>query len=201
MHVSETAVLCSVYVLLAVSLAVLSCDGPRAHWAGLPFGLATGLMLAGGRSPWPLTALVAAALLGRVVLGPPRRAIPCRAAAVFWGGFGLGASVFFLLLDDAYRTMTESYAHFTGRSIPVALRSSGEWLLGRPAAVAGLAALGLALEIAAMPAARPVAARIEQSSRKLVRWTALGLAALVLISFATSLLIRSPSSPSRQSHR
>ena len=71
MHVSETALLCSIYVLLAISLAVLFGDGPGSHWAGLPLGLATGLMLAGGRSPWPLTALVAAALLGRAALGPP----------------------------------------------------------------------------------------------------------------------------------
>ena len=55
MHVSETALLCSIYVLLAISLAVLFGDGPGSHWAGVPLGLATGLMLAGGRSPWPLT--------------------------------------------------------------------------------------------------------------------------------------------------
>ena len=29
MHVSETALLCSIYVLLAISLAVLFGDGPR----------------------------------------------------------------------------------------------------------------------------------------------------------------------------
>ena len=34
MHVSETALLCSIYVLLAISLAVLFGDGPGSHWAG-----------------------------------------------------------------------------------------------------------------------------------------------------------------------
>ncbi len=76
MHVSETALLCSIYVLLAISLAVLFGDGPGSHWAGVPLGLATGLMLAGGRSPWPLSALVAAALLGRAVLGPSAPTAP-----------------------------------------------------------------------------------------------------------------------------
>ncbi len=86
MHVSETALLCSIYVLLAISLAVLFGDGPGSHWAGVPLGLATGLMLAGGRSPWPLTALVAAALLGRAVLGPSGSRRARRRCARLLGG-------------------------------------------------------------------------------------------------------------------
>src|SRR5262249_6109667 len=82
MHVSETAILCSVYVLLAAGIAALFLDGPRASWAGLPIGIATGMMLAGGRSPWPLAALVGAALLGRVLLGPPPLASSARSAAL-----------------------------------------------------------------------------------------------------------------------
>ena len=132
MHVSETALLCSIYVLLAISLAVLFGDGPGSHWAGAPLGLATGLMLAGGRSPWPLTALVAAALLGRAVLGPsaPHRAR--RNALVFWGGFGLGAAVFFVLLDDAYRSMTELVGPPLRALHP--LRPAGRWASGSSAA-------------------------------------------------------------------
>jgi hypothetical protein len=195
MHVSETALLCSIYVLLAISLAVLFGDGPGSHWAGAPLGLATGLMLAGGRSPWPLTALVAAALLGRAVLGPKAALRPRRDALVFWGGFGLGAAVFFLLLDDAYRTMTELWARHFSRSIPSGLRAAGEWLLARPAAAAGLAALGLAVETTAGPLRARVATWLERRSRSLVRWTALGLFALVLVSFAVSLLVPFPQLP------
>jgi len=195
MHVSETALLCSIYVLLAMSLAVLFGDGPGSHRVGVPLGLATGLMLAGGRSPWPLTALVAAALLGRAVLGPRSARRPRKDALVFWAGFGLGALVFFVLLDDAYRTMTERWAHQVARFIPAGLRAAGVWLLGRPAAVAGLAALGLALEIAAGPLRARVATRLGQRSRTLVRWTALGLAALVLVSFVASLLVPFPQLP------
>ncbi len=200
MHVSETAILCSVYVLLGASLAVLSCDGPRAHWAGLPLGLATGLMLAGGRSPWPLTALVAAALVARAALGPsgPRR--PLRAAAVFWGGFGLGAAVFFLLLDDVYRTMTEAYARYVTLFIPSILRRLGEWLLRRPEAVAGLLALGLLVEATAAPLRAAVVTRLERRSRRLVRWTAQGLALLVVFSFVASLLVPFPQLPLEPTH-
>jgi hypothetical protein len=196
MHVSETAPLCSIYVLLAISLAALFADGRRAHWAGVPLGLATGLMLAGGRSPWPLTPLVAAALVGRVVLGP-REVVPRarRAALVFWGGFGLGAAVFFVLLDDAYRMMTEGYAQYFTRLIPSGLRALGQWLLGRPAAAAGLIALGLVLEIGVGPLRSRIAARLDRPSRKLVRWMALGLAALVLVSLAGSLLVPYPQLP------
>ncbi len=196
MHVSETAVLCSIYVLLAISLAVLFGDGPRSAWAGLSLGLATGLMLAGGRSPWPLAALVAAALLGRAVLGP--RGVVPRArgsALVFWGGFGVGAAVFFVLLDDAYRMMTAGYAQYFTRSIPSALRALGQWLLGRPAAAAGLIALGLVLEIGVGPLRSRIAARLDRPSRTLVRWMALGLAALVLASLAGSLLLPYPQLP------
>jgi hypothetical protein len=195
MHVSETALLCSIYVLLAISLAVMFGDGSCSHWAGAPLGLATGLMLAGGRSPWPLTGLVAVALLGRAVLGASGAGHARRRAVVFWGGFGLGGAIFFFLLDDAYRTMTVRYADLFARFIPSGLRRVGRWLLGRPEAAAGLVALGLGLEIAAGPLRRRVAARLERPSRALVRWSALGLLALVLVSFAASLLVRFPQLP------
>jgi hypothetical protein len=138
MHVSETAILCSVYVLLGVSLAIQSLDGPRAHWAGLPLGLATGLMLAGGRSPWPLVPLVAAVLLGRVVLGSRGASAGVRAALGFWAGFALGAAVFFLLLDGAYRSMMDSYATHYMRFV-LRAKSAGQYP-GSPGGGGGLIA-------------------------------------------------------------
>ena len=89
------------------SVAVLFLDGPRAHWAGLPLGLGTGLMLAGGRSPWPL-----AGARGRRAAGPSRARVArvaarARAALVFWAGFGAGRGrASSCVQDDAYRTMT-----------------------------------------------------------------------------------------------
>jgi hypothetical protein len=200
MHVSETAVLCSIYVLLAISLAALFGDGPRSHWAGPPLGLATGLMLAGGRSPWPLTALVAAALAGRVVLGSPPAARAGRSALVFWAGFGLGASVFFVLLDDSYRFMTDLYARLFARFIPSGLRVAGEWLLVRPASAAGVAALGLALELAVGPMRGRAARWLELRSQGLARRVALVLFALVVVSFAASTIVPFPHLPLEPTH-
>ena len=92
--------------------------------------------------------------------------------------------------------MPATLAHF----IPAGLRGLVEWLLGRPEAAAGLVALGLSLEIAAGPLRARVAARLERRSRKLVRWTALGLAVLVLVSLAASLLVPFPQLPLEPSH-
>ena len=89
-------------------------------------------MLAGGRSPWPLAALVAAVLLGRVLLGS-RASDARRAAVVFWAGFAAGASVLFLIQDDAYRDMTLAWGERYTAGIPSWLRAA-EWLLARPAA-------------------------------------------------------------------
>jgi hypothetical protein len=66
--------------------------------------------------------------------------------------------------------------------------------------VAGLVALGLALEIAAGPLRARVAARLDRPLQKLVRWTALGLAALVLVSLAASLLVTYPQLPLEPKH-
>jgi hypothetical protein len=144
--------------------------------------------------------LVAAALLGRAVLGPHAPHGARRSALVFWGGFGLGAAVFFVLLDDAYRSMTEIYAHYFALFIPSGLRALGEWLLGRPEAAASLVALGLLLEIVAGPLRPRVASQLARRSRTLVRWTALGVFALVLVSFAASLLVPFPQLPLEPKH-
>ncbi len=195
MHVSETALLCSIYLLLATGLAVMFLDGPRARWAGAPVGLATGLMLAGGRSPWPLAGLVALALMGRVLLGSRVASGAPRAALVFWAGLAPGAALFFLLQDDAYRAMTDSWSQHFARFIPSWLRASGEWLRTQPAAVAGLIAGGAALELALRGPRAWVAGRLAERARPLVRRAALVLAVLVLLTLAGSLLVRYPQLP------
>ena len=100
MHVSETAVLCSVYVLLATSLAVIVLDGPRAHWAGLSLGLAH-RPDARGRA---VTVAAHGARRHRAARASRARdeGIASRHAlgARLLGWFGLGATVFFVVLDD-----------------------------------------------------------------------------------------------------
>jgi hypothetical protein len=175
-------------------------DGSRAHWAGLPLGLATGLMLAGGRSPWPLVPLVAVVLLGRVVLGSRGAPAGGRAALGFWAGFALGAAVFFLALDDAYRMMMDSYARHYTRYIPSGLMSAGHRLLAYPAAVAGLVAGGAVLEIAFRPLRARIAARHDARAGRLTQRVALGLVWLVALSLAGSLVLRYPQLPLEPSH-
>jgi hypothetical protein len=191
MHVSETALLCSVYVLLATAVAVLFLDGLHAHFAGLPLGLGTGLMLAGGRSPWPVAALVAGVLLGRVVLGS-RASNERRAAVVFWAGFAAGASVLFLIQDAAYRNMTRAWGEQYTGGIPSWLRVGAEWLLEHPAAAIVLAPAAVGLEIAFAKPRAGVQAALTTSGPRLVRRSAFALAGLVLLSLVGSLVTSYP---------
>jgi hypothetical protein len=190
-HVSETALLCSVYVLLATAVAVLFLDGPHANFAGLPLGLGTGLMLAGGRSPWPVAALVAGVLLGRILLGS-RASNARRAAVVFWAGFAAGASVFFLIQDEAYRNMTRAWGEQYTGGIPSWLRAGAEWLLARPAAAIVLAPVAVVLEIAFAKPRAGVKAALTTAGPRLVRWSAFALAGLVLLSLVGSLVASYP---------
>jgi hypothetical protein len=191
MHVSETALLCSIYVLLASAVAILFLDGPRAHWAGLSLGLATGLMLAGGRSPWPLAGLVGAVLAGRLALGS-RGADPRRAALIFWCGFAGGLALLFLIQDEAYRNMTLSWGGRFTAGIPVWLRGGVESLLSRPVVTVALAAGVALVEIALRRPREWFTAQLAAAGPRLVRGSAVALSGLVLLSLAGSLLVRYP---------
>lgn len=188
MHVSETAILCAVYVLLAMSLAILFLDGPRAHWVGLPLGLATGSMLAAGRSPWPMAAVVATALLARVLLGPGRPGGRLRSAFVFWAGFGLGGGLFYLLLNEAFRRMVMVYTSF----VTASLRAAVESLLDQPALAGGLVVVAASVEVALGPLRNAVGTRVARFAEELVRWVAIGLAVLVVASLIGSVLVAYP---------
>ncbi len=188
MHFSETALLTATYVLLATSLAVMFLDGPRGHWAGFPLGLSTALMLAGGRSPWPSAAIVAAALAARVLLGSARREGEARSAVVFWAGFALGGSAFYPLLNDEYRAMLVVYTGFA----PARLRSIATWLIQHPAGVLGLAALAAIAEIGLRPLRRALAGADGGRAGIAVRWASLGLVGAVVLSLLGSLFLPYP---------
>jgi hypothetical protein len=188
MHFSESALLTSAYVLLASSLAVMFLDGPRAHGAGFPLGLSTGLMLAGGRSAWPLAAVVAAALVARVLLGSARPDGRLRAAVVFWAGFVLGGSVFCLLMNDAYRLMLLEFAAFA----PSGLRPLQAWLVRHPSGMAGLAVLAGTAEVSLGQLRRKVAEAWGPAAGTAVRYGGFALAGAVVLSLLGSLVLPYP---------
>jgi hypothetical protein len=190
-HVSETAVLCSIYTLLAAAVAIVALDGSRAHWAGLPLGLSSGLMLAGGRGPWPLLALVGTVLAGRVALGGADATARRRSAFIFWGGFGLGLTIFFALMDEPYRLMTETTA-INFAALPAALRDFGRWLLTQPLAAAVIFGGGTALELVLARPRELLAQRWAPIATPIVVRSAAVLAVAVVISLAASLLVSYP---------
>lgn len=195
MHVSETAVLCSAYVLLASSLAVLFLDGPRAHWAGLPLGVSTALMLAGGRSPWPLAAIVAAALAARVLLGANGTS-PRRAAVVFWSGVALGLSAYWLVLNDGYLLMMSYWSLYVPRPLRPLWNSQGRAAL----AVLLVLAAAAGLEAALTGRRDRVAARLAPPLRRAAGWCGTVLSAWVLLSLGGSLVLQYPHLPLEPRH-
>jgi hypothetical protein len=188
MHFSESALLTSAYVLLASSLAMMFLDGPQAHGAGFPLGLSTGLMLAGGRSAWPLAALVAVALVARVLLGPAREEGHLRAAVVFWAGLALGGSVFYLLLNDDYGAMLMDFAAFA----PPGLGRAHEWLILNPPGIFGLAALAGTAEVSLGRLRRRVAGAWGPGAGTAVRCAGFVLAGVVALSLIGSLFLSYP---------
>jgi hypothetical protein len=188
-------VLCSAQVVLAASLAVLYLGGPRAHWAGLPLGLSTALMLAGGRSPWPLAAIVAAALGARVVLGFDG-ASARRAAAVFWGGAALGLSTYWLVLNEQYLRMVSNWSQF----VPGPLRPLWDAQGRTTTLVIGLLAVGLGLEIGLQKPRAYLASRLAPRLRVVARWCATVLSAWILLSLVGSLVFSYPHLPLEPRH-
>jgi hypothetical protein len=182
-------------VLLAAGVAVLFLDGPRAGWAGLWIGTGTGLMLAAGRSPWPLVGLVGVVLVGRILLGPGAASDARRSAVVFWGGLALGVLLYFGFQDEAYETMTARWAESFTTFLPSWLRRSGEWLRVRPLAVAALIVAGGGLEVALGRPRAWLAERLVAPAGRLLRPAATVVIGFVLVSFVGSLLVSYPVLP------
>ena len=114
---------------------------------------------------------------------------------MFWGGFGLGASVFFVVLDDAYRMMTEMYVVYLAQFAPAPLRSVTLWLLAQPASALGLAAVGAGLERVLAGVRARFALRLDARARVFVARAGIVLAVAVWLSLAASLLVHYPQLP------
>ncbi len=190
---AELAVLTAAATLFAAGLVTLVLDGPRSSWAGLPLGIGTALLFAGGRSPWPVVALLASVLLARVVLGPRAPARPAREAALFWGGQAVGVAAFFLLADPVYVGGVSS-----DRIVAIAPHGLGAVAVGlvrSPLPALALLILAAVLEAGLSPWRTRFALRIAGGWRRAWRAAALVATSLVGLSLLGSLLLRYPSLP------
>jgi hypothetical protein len=135
-----------------------------------------------------MAALVAVALLARVLLGPAREEGHLRAAVVFWAGFVLGGSVFYLLLTDAYRMMLLQFAAFA----PPGLRPLHAWLIRNPSGMAGLAALAGTAEVGLGRLRRRVAGAWGPAAGPAAHFAGFALAGAVVLSLLGSLVLSYP---------
>jgi hypothetical protein len=192
MMASDYSVLCATYILLAVSLGVMFLDGPRAHWAGIPLGLSVALMLAANRSSLPMTAIVAVALLARVLLGTRGTRKPLNTALIFWLGLGIGSSVFSLLMEKAF--LNEMAAQLRA-VLPRA--AEGRWgsVLTHPGVLVGGTMVAALVEIALHGVRSRAAALLGGRSAVITTIAAGALAAAVLASLLGSLATRPPHVP------
>lgn len=94
MQFSEAALLTAVSVWVGSALIILFIDGPNSHYAGWPLGIGIAGSLLATRSGGPMSALIALVCVARVMLGS-RAAPTWVSSAIFWSGFGIGASIFY----------------------------------------------------------------------------------------------------------
>jgi hypothetical protein len=208
MHVSDSGLLTSVYVLLAAAILVLVMDGPRAHFAGLPLGLGCALACVTNRSAGPLLIVIAAVLAGRVLLGSRSdlrtsglarrshfvaeagpsdlRTFTPWTPAIFWGGLVLGVASTFLFTNSAFwafleNTFAES-SNWWVRQVHALLEFRAWWLL------AG-AALGAAIESVFLLLRR----RLRWSwPNTLLAWLAVAVAIAIVAEMIASIFVSFP---------
>lgn len=131
MHVSEFAVLTSIYVLVATAGLILFLGGPRSHYAGLTLGVTGALLMTSGRSAAPLGPVLVAALIGRAIVGQSgsmTRAAYTRCAAIFWAGLPVGALVFAGWSTAGYRQQLATQAQHVVPRLGSWLDSRGQVL-------------------------------------------------------------------------
>ena len=145
-------------------------------------------MLGGGRSGWPLLALLALVLLGRLALGSRPPAPALRSAVVFWLGFGAGATVFYLFPDESFVEMMHKY----GRDAPGALQTLVFWLTGQPLFPLGVAALGLLGETKLGGLRRRLASSLAPLLGRVLFVGVRALGAAVVLSLLASLVVSFP---------
>lgn len=192
MHMSNHSVLCAAYVTLSSSLTALFLDGSRAHWVGFPLGLGAAVMLAGGRSSLPLLAVLALVLLTRIVLSTRDAERKGTAPWIFWLGFGLGASLFFALVEGAH--LPAIFAEISRRGAQW-VAGAVEWYVRNPWALGCLVALGLLGEAAFRVVRSRMAGPLVSRVARFASFAVAGLAVAVVLSMLGSLVLALPHAP------
>jgi hypothetical protein len=190
---AELALLTTAAVLVAAGLVTLVLDGERSSWAGVTLGVGGAVLFAGGRSPWPLGALLAAVLLARVLLGPRSSGHPAREAAIFWGGLAVGTALFFVLADPVYVGGVSS-----DRIVAIAPKGFGTLvvaLVRSPWPALVLLGAAAVVEIVLGPWRRRLAPGLAPVWRSTWRAAAAAGVVFVLLSLAGSLVVHYPSLP------
>jgi hypothetical protein len=111
--VSNYAWLTSAYVLFSIGVLAIVLGGRRGHYAGLVLGVATALILSLSRSAFPMLAMLAVILGGRILIGEHGVLAPgvvARRALIFWGGLSVGLAMASLLMDPLYKAYLASMA-------------------------------------------------------------------------------------------
>ena len=190
MQLSESSVLCSVYVLLAACVLALMTDGPRSWIVGAPLGLAMGLTLVSGRSALPMAPLLAAVLLARVILGArSETAAPYdwKGSMTFWLSFASGLVLIATLFRPQYAPSVDAVSTFGTNTLYPALRSF--W---QPWIFVCLSLGAFVLEFCAFVLRRAAPVQLETLFGAATRWICFGVAALVLGSLGLSLFVDFP---------
>ena len=191
MQFSEAALLTGIAVLFASALVVLFIDGPRGHHAGVLLGLTTAGLLLATRSGGPMLVLVIGVCSARALIGS-RSEHPRASAAIYWGGFGLGASILYALaLPDQLDRFAEMLRRVTTLASPALSPLAS--LAARPWFFISAAAFGCLVEMV-FGRLRPIVAR-----RLTGRLATIGLRsaaaitiAVIVTSFVASLWVKYP---------
>jgi len=182
MHFGESALVTSVSVLFAAIVMIMVLGGRQLHWLGWLLGLVTSALVIGARNSLPMMPLVATTLVLRIVLSRDRSV---RSAGIFWGGFGLGASLYWLVIAQPHLDAIHETLDGVRRLLPAALvpalgSLTQPWFPLVAAAAGWLAEVSLGRAIARLStAARPALTTA-------TRFVPIGLAVAVIVSLAGS---------------
>jgi hypothetical protein len=190
-HLSEFALLTDAYILLAASLCVLLADGPKVHRIGFPLGASVALALLSGRSAAPILPLFLAVVAGRVLLG--QRGGTPRSTAIFWATCGAGLFVFPAFVSEAF-----SRGLWPGDTSMAAagwFRQTAELLRTHPALLLATVPIGYVGEslVQRLPSMRDA-----PWAQPIARTAGYGLAALVALSLALSVIVTFPTLATRE---